>query len=508
VTGPGDDLPGEWGEVLGDLAERRAAARAMGGDERLARHRKAGKLDARARVAELLDPGSFRELGTLVGDVPADAIVAGSGAIDGRPVTVGAEDFTTVAGTIAGGSNAKRLRIAELAQQERVPLIMLLEGAGFRPTDRAHGRSMTDLIMQARCSGRVPVVTGVLGASAGHGALIAPMSDFTVMTQQASIFTAGPPVVRESIGEDVDKLTLGGPSVAVASGLIQNVAADDLAALDQIRTYLSYLPASAWSYPPPVDPAADRESSADQGPRPVPELLSIVPRNNRRTYDMREVVDVLVDGGEWFEIQPGFGTAMICALAHLGGQPVAVVANQPEVMAGAIDADAADKAARLIMVADSFHLPIVFLADNPGMLPGTTSERSGVLRSGARMFAAQTQATVPKLHVTLRKAYGFGSMVMSMIGYDRQTATFAFPGATLGAMGAQASGNAMKADDDVRSALRDAELQASYRSASHLGFDELIDPRETRDALLAALNLALSRRQAAPEPKARIGIPP
>jgi acetyl-CoA carboxylase carboxyltransferase component len=484
VTGGGrDDLPGEWGEVLGDLAERRAAARAMGGDERLARHRKAGKLDARARVAELLDPGSFRELGTLVGEVPADAIVAGSGTIDGRPVMVGAEDFTTVAGTIAGGSNAKRLRIAELAQQERVPLIMLLEGAGFRPTERAQGRSMTDLLMQARCSGRVPVVTAVLGASAGHGALIAPMSDFTVMTEQASIFTAGPPVVRESIGEDVDKLTLGGPSVAVPSGLIHNVAADDLTALDQVRTYLSYLPSSAWSYPPPAEPEDASDPLADQGPRPVPELLSIVPRNNRRTYDMREVVDVLVDGGRWFEIQPGFGTAMICGLAHLGGQPVAVVANQPEVMAGAIDADAADKASRLVMVAD-------------------------VLRSGARMFAAQTQATVPKLHVTLRKAYGFGSMVMSMIGYDRQTATYAFPGATLGAMGAGASSEAMKADEDVRSALRNAELQASYRSASTLGFDELIDPRETRDALLAGLHLALSRRQAAPEPKARIGIPP
>jgi methylmalonyl-CoA decarboxylase subunit alpha len=514
VTGgepPGEELPGEWGEVLGDLAERRAAARAMGGDERLARHRKAGKLDARARVAELLDPGSFRELGTLVGDVPADAIVAGSGTIDGRPVAVGAEDFTTVAGTIAGGSNAKRLRIAELAQQERVPLIMLLEGAGFRPTERAGGRAMTDLLMQARCSGRVPVITAVLGASAGHGALIAPMSDFTVMTEQASIFTAGPPVVRESIGEDVDKLTLGGPSVAVPSGLIHNVAPDDPAALDQVRTYLSYLPSSAWSYPPPAEPEdgeAGEDGAEDRGPRSVPELLSIVPRNNRRTYDMREVVDVLVDGGRWFEIQPGFGTAMICALAHLGGQPVAVVANQPEVMAGAIDADAADKAARLIMVADSFHLPIVFLADNPGMLPGTVSERAGVLRSGARMFAAQTQATVPKLHVTLRKAYGFGSMVMAMIGYDRQTATYAFPGATLGAMGAGASSEAMKADDDVRSALRNAELQASYRSASHLGFDELIDPRETRDALLAGLHLALSRRQAAPEPKARIGIPP
>lgn len=499
-----EDLPGEWAAVLADLAEQRARARAMGGDERLERHRAAGKLDARARVDELLDPGSFRELGTLVGDVPADAVVAGSGTVDGRPVMVGAEDFTVVAGTIAPGSNAKRLRIAELAQQERVPLVMLLEGAGFRPTEHGQGRAMTDLLMQARCSGRVPLVTAVLGASAGHGALIAPLSDFTVMTEQAAIFTAGPPVVRESIGEEVDKLALGGPSVAVPSGVIHNVAGDDRAALDQVRAYLSYLPSSAWSYPPAAPPAP----GGDHGPRPVPELLSIVPRNNRRTYDMREVLDVLVDGGRWFEVQPGFGTAVICALAHLGGHPVAVVANQPQVMAGAVDAAAADKAAHAILVADSFHLPLVFLADNPGMLPGTASERAGVLRSGARMFAAQTQATVPKLHLTLRKAYGFGSMVMAMVAYDRQTATFAFPGATLGAMGAQASGEAMGADEAERTALRDAELQASYRSAGRLGFDELIDPRESRDALLGALELALARRQAPPEPKARYGIPP
>jgi acetyl-CoA carboxylase carboxyltransferase component len=500
--GEPDDSAEDWEAVLADLAERRAAARAMGGTERLERHRAAGKLDARARVAELLDAGSFREIGTLVGDVPSDALVAGAGTVEGRPVMVGAEDFTVVAGTIAAGSNAKRLRIAELAQQERVPLVMVLEGAGYRPTERSQGRAMTDLLMQARCSGRVPLVTAVLGASAGHGALVAPLSDFTVMTEKASIFTAGPPVVRESIGEEVGKLELGGPGVAVPSGLVHNVAPDDPAALDQVRTYLSFLPSSAWSYPPPAPP------DGDQGPRRVPELLSIVPRNNRRTYDMREVLDVLVDEGRWFEIQPGFGTAMICALAHLGGHPVLVVANQPEVMAGAIDADAADKAAHAILVADSFHLPLVFLSDNPGMLPGTTSERAGVLRSGARMFAAQTQATVPKLHLTLRKAYGFGSMVMSMVAYDHQTATFAFPGATLGAMGARASGEAMRADEAQRSALRGAELQASYSAAGRLGFDELIDPRETRDVLLGALGLALSRRQATPTPKARYGIPP
>jgi acetyl-CoA carboxylase carboxyltransferase component len=473
----------------------------MGGHDRLARHHAAGKLDARARVDYLVDDGSFRELGTLVGEVPADAFVAGAGTIDGRPVMLGAEDFTVVAGTIATGSNAKRHRLAELALQERVPLIMLLEGAGFRPTEQGGGRAPTDLLMQAQCSGRVPIVSAILGPSAGHGALIVPMSDFTVMSEHGAVFTAGPPVVKESIGEEVTKEELGGPGVAVSSGLVHNVAADDPAALDQIRRYLSYFPPSAWSYPP-------RAEGADQGPRQVDELLSIIPRDNRQIYDARDVIDVLVDDGHWFEIQPGFGPAIICALAHLGGEPVAVVANQPRVLAGSVDADAADKAAHFMMVADSFHLPLIFLADNPGMLPGTRSERQGVLRSGARMFAAQTQATTPKLHVTLRKAYGFGSMVMALVGFDHQSATFAFPGATLGAMGARASSRAMSSDAAEADMLRRAELDASYRSASRLGFDELIDPRETRTVLLGALARALWRRQAPAQPVSRTAITP
>lgn len=496
-----DDVPEGWRPTLDDLAERRDAARAMGGEERLARHRKSGKLDARARIDSLLDPESFTELGTLVGSVPADAFVAGAGRIDGRPVMVGAEDFTVLGGTIAGGNNAKRYRIAELALQRRVPLVMLLEGAGHRPDDRSQGRHPTDLGIQARCSGRVPLVTAVMGPSAGHGALVAPMSDFCVMTEHGAIFTAGPPVVKESTGEDVDKEELGGPDVALASGLVHNLATDDADAVAQIRTYLSYFPTSAWSYP-------QRSNGDDREPRVVDELLQIVPRDNRKTYDIRAVIDSIVDGGRWFEVQPRFGRAIVCALGRLGGEPVAIVANQPKVQAGSIDAPAADKAAHFIMVADSFHVPLVFLADNPGMLPGTRSERAGVLRSGARMFAAQTQATVPKLHLTLRKAYGFGSMVMAMVAFENQAATFAYPGATLGAMGASASSRAMRADADAEQALRRAELDASYRSAQGLGFDELIDPRETRNALLDALRHAVSQRQRAPEPVARVGITP
>src|SRR6476646_7284174 len=493
----------DWTDTLDELSRRRRHAHAMGGPERLDKHHGKGKLDARARLEHLLDKGSFREFGTLVGgDIAADGIVAGSGLINGSPVMVGAEDFTTLAGSIGPGGNAKRYRLAELALRDRIPLVMLLEGAGFRPSGEHYGRTPTDLLSQAQCSGKVPMVGGLLGPSAGHGALVAPVCDWTIMSKQGAIFTAGPPVVKESTGEEISKEDLGGPSVALASGVIHNLAEDDEAVLDDIRRYLSYFPPSAWSYPSPS--AADKTCQ----PRPTPELLDIVPRGNRCVYDMRAVLDVVFDRPDWFEVQPMFGPAIICALAHLGGHPVAVVANQPNVLAGSIDADAADKAAHFIMVADSFHLPIVFLADNPGMLPGSLSERTGVLRSGARMFAAQTAATTLKLHVTLRKAYGFGSMVMSLLGFDNQGATYAYPGATMGAMSAAALSRATHAEEDMSAKLRDAELQASYRSAEHLGFDELIDPRETRDALLAGLERGLYSRQAAAEPVSRTVILP
>jgi acetyl-CoA carboxylase carboxyltransferase component len=495
--------PPDWQETLEDLDRRRQHAWGMGGPERLDKHRGKGKLDARARIERLLDPGTFREIGTLVGgDIAADGLVVGSGSINGSPVMLGSEDFTTMAGSIGPGGNSKRYRIAELALRDKIPLVMLLEGAGFRPGGGHYGRTPTDLLSQAQCSGRVPTVAAVLGPSAGHGALVAPVCDFRIMSRQGAIFTAGPPVVKESTGEEISKEDLGGPVTALPSGVIHNVAEDDEAVLDDVRRYLSYFPSSAWSYPPSLP---GDETTA---PRPTPELLDIVSRDNRRVYDMRAVLDVVFDRPDWFEVQPQYGKAIICALAHLGGHPVAVVANQPNVLAGSIDADAADKAAHFIMVADSFHLPIVFLADNPGMLPGSRSERSGVLRAGARMFAAQTAATTVKLHVTLRKAYGFGSMVMSLLGFDHQSATFAYPGATMGAMSAAALGRATHAGEDITAKLRDAELQASYRSAEHLGFDELIDPRETRDALLGSLLRGLSSRQAAAEPVSRTVILP
>lgn len=503
---PADGTPmasQDWKETIEDLDRRRDRARAMGGPERVAKHHAKGKLDVRARIHHLLDRGTFRELGSLVGgEIAADGIVIGSGLINGTPVMVGAEDFTTLAGSIGPGGNAKRYRIAELALRDKIPLVMLLEGAGFRPTGGHYGRTPTDLLAQAKCSGHVPTVAAILGPSAGHGALVAPVSDFRIMSSQGAIFTAGPPVVKESTGEDISKEDLGGPDVALPSGVVHNLGETDEAVLEDIRRYLSYFPPSAWAYP------AQLPLDDDTEPRPTPELLDIVSRDNRTVYDMRAVLDVVFDRPDWFEVQPEYGTAVVCALAHLGGHPVAVVANQPLVLAGSIDAESADKAAHFIIVADSFHLPIVFLADNPGMLPGSQSERAGVLRAGARMFAAQTAATTLKLHVTLRKAYGFGSMVMSLLGFDDQVATFAYPGATMGAMSAAALSRASHAEEDLSAKLRQAELEASFRSAENLGFDELISPVETRDALLVALQRGVYSRQAAAEPVRRTVIMP
>ena len=493
----------EWDDTLADLEARRDAARAMGGDEKLAKRRAQGRLDARQRIDGLLDPGSFTEIGELAGAAPADALICGGGCIDGRQVAIGAEDFTTLGGSIGPAASRKRWRIADIARRERIPLVMLLEGAGHRPPMPGDpgGGGPGDLQAQGRLSGLVPMVCGVMGSSAGHGAITAPLCDFSVMTPDAAIFTAGPPVVEAALGEKVTKEALGGPGVAIASGVVHNVAADDRAALTDIATYLSFFGSSAWERPPWVD-------TGDTDRRSLDGLLDIVPRDANAAYDMRLAVSLLVDGGGFFQVQPDFGPSIICALARVGGDAVGIVANQPAVMAGSIDADAADKAAHFISVCDSFHLPLVFLADNPGVLAGQASEAAGILRAGARMFAAQTRATTTKVHVTFRKAYGFGSSVMAMNPYDEQTISVGFPGATLGAMGSAGASNAVGADEATSAELRAAENESSYRSANGLSFDDLIDPRELRNTVLAALAVSGGRRSAPAQPVARFGLTP
>lgn len=492
-----------WDPTLADLDRRRQRARSMGGPEKLARRRRQGRLDARGRIDALLDPDSFSEIGSLAGPVPADALVAGVGRVAGRPVAVAAEDFTTLGGSIGPAASRKRWRIADIAGRERIPMIMLLEGAGHRPPVPGDpgGGGPGDLQAQGRLSGYVPMVCGIMGPSAGHGAITAPLCDFSLMTPDAAIFTAGPPVVRASLGEEVSSAELGGPSVAIGSGVIHNMASDDAALLADIASYLSYFGSSAWEHPPFVD-------SGDTDRRRVPEITDLVPRDGSIGYDVLPVIGSLVDSAAFFRIQPDFGPSIVCALARVGGHAVGVVANQPSVLAGAIDVDAAEKAAHFIGVCDSFHLPLVFLTDNPGVLAGSASERAGVLRAGARMYAAQTRADTVKIQLTMRKAFGFGSCVMAMNPYDRQTLSFAFPGATMGAMGAAGWGEALGADDETMARLAEAELESTYRSASNLSFDEIIDPADSRDAILAALDLSVRRRALPAEPKARVGVMP
>ena len=507
-----NDDRGDWGPLLDDLEARQRDARTMGGPERVGRQHEKGKLTARERVEQLFDAGTFVELGALVGTsprpgvetIPADGFVAGMGRIDGRAALAGCEDFTVLGGSIGAAATDKRVRLCQIASQERIPLVFMLDGAGHRLTNRHSGRKPNDLQTLASLSGLVPIVTLVLGPAAGHSALCGPLADFSVMSEQASMFTAGPPLVKAATGEDVTKEALGGPQIHVElSGVAHNVAADDTAALALCRRYLSYFPSNAWSAPPRT--ATD---AGDEGFRRLDDLLTLIPADDRKPYSMRAVIDRFVDAGSGLEIQPAYGRSIVTTLARLSGRSVAIVANDPGVRAGALDTAAAEKAAHFLDVADAFHLPVVFLADNPGVLAGTKAEREGALRAAARMFAAQHRLSVPKLHVTLRKAFGFGSSVMAMNPYDDQTILYAFPGVTLGAMPAESGGRAAKLDDATQAEVTSTQTGGPWPQAHGMGYDDVIDPRDLRDALLRALLLLEARDDRHYEPVARVGISP
>ncbi len=500
-----------WKPRIEALEARRTTARAMGGREKLEKRAALGELSARARIDALLDEGSFRELGTLVGGAtapgepatPADAFPAGFGRIDGRPVLVGAEDATVMGGSIGLGGADKRYRLTQLARQERLPLVFILHGAGHRMTNalKGHGRTPNDLQGLVDLAGIVPTVCVVLGASAGHSALAAPLMDFAVMSENAAVFAAGPPLVIAATGEQVTKEELGGPDVSVRQGgVVHNVAKSDVAALEQARRYLSFFPSNAWQAPP--------RTEASDGERLLDDILDIVPEDLRKPYKMKHVLERLVDRESLFIVQPKHGRALLTAFGRLAGRSVAIVANDPGFKAGTLDAEAAEKGARFIEVAGAFHLPIVFLADNPGVMAGLAAERSGALRAAARMFAAQHRLDGPKLHVTLRKAFGFGSSVMAMNPFDGQTLSLAFPNASMGAMPAKGGGAASKASEAEQAALDAREVDGPWGIADSMAFDEIIDPRELRNALLTGLELSEARAEGPFSPVGRRGALP
>lgn len=505
-------IPEDWQPLLEEFRSRLATARAMGGEARLAKLAAAGRLNAREQLAALCDEGSFLEIGTLAGGLehgsipaaPADALVAGLARIDGRPVVVGAEDFSVQGGSIGFATHAKRLRLARIALQERVPLVMLLDGAGERASNALarHPYAPNDMQELARLSGQVPTIAVVTGSSAGHGAITALLSDLVIMLEKATLFAAGPALVAAATGEVVSKESLGGARLhAARSGVAHNVVADEQEAFALIRSWLALLPSNAWQWP-------QARTEGDCGERRLDGLLKLVPRDGHKPYDMRAVLRLLLDEGEMLEVQPLFGRSLLAVLGRLGGESVAVVANQPTFLAGSIDRDAADKAARFLQIADAFNLPVIFLADNPGILSGSKAEAAGTLRAAARMFMAQSRLRVPKLHVTLRKAYGFGSSIMAMNPFDGQTLSLAFPGISLGGLPASGGAQAAGMDAETSRRMREAQSSGAWSAGDTLAYDEIIDPRDLRNALLAGLRTALARRSQPPSPASHGGIWP
>jgi acetyl-CoA carboxylase carboxyltransferase component len=482
-----------WDDLLDALKERTDVATAMGGPERLARQAAKGRLNARERVARLCDKGTFAEVGALGGaahpaggePVPADALVGGVARVDGRPVVVIAEDFTVQGGSIGHVNAAKRLRLAMLSQQERIPLLVMLDGAGERASNtfERYPYSPNDLQVVADLQGQVPVVTMVLGVSAGHGALTGVFADLIIMTENASLFAAGPPVVRASLGIQVTPQELGdGRLHTTESGVAHNLAADEDDAFSMARRFLSHLPQHAGAVPP------EAPAGSDTGARLLDDILDLIPANHQRPYNVRPVLEQLVDAGSLLEVQPLWGQAIVTAFARIGGQSALIVANQPAVNAGAITAEAADKAAHFLRVAGSFGLPVVFLTDTPGVMPGPEAERAGTLGAAGRMYTAKRAIRATIAHVTLRKAFGFGGSLMGMNPFDHQTVTLAFPGISLGGLPAPGGAAASKASE--AEAERMGELQSStWVAADNLGYDRVIDPRDLRNELIQVLRI-------------------
>lgn len=505
-----------WGPLLADLERRQEIAVSMGGEEKLEKRASNGLLNARERIKGLLDPGSFVELGALVGGLtgpdekptPADGTVAGAGRIDGRPVLVAADDFTVLGGSIGVGAASKRYRLCQLAKQERIPLVMMIEGAGHRMTNslKPHRPAPNDLQGLAELSGLVPTVCLIMGAAAGHSALTAPLMNFVIMLKSASLFSAGPPLVEAAIGQKVDKHTLGGPQIHIyQSGVAHNVADTEEEAFLQARRYLSYFPLNAWSKPPHK---INGKTNGDIGERSLDEILKIIPPDPRLSYSMHKVLELVVDSGTLFEVQPYYGSSIITALAFLGGRSVALVANNSAVKSGTIDSAAAQKAASFLEVAGAFHLPIVFLADNPGVMAGAQAEKDGILRAAARMFAAQHRITAPKVSVTIRKAFGFGSSIMAMNSFDGQTINLAFPGVTMAAMPAKSGGGAAGLSAETQAQVNASQTGGPYMPASTMIFDDVIDPRQLRNAILKAFRMTEGRQDQPREPVRHHGILP
>jgi acetyl-CoA carboxylase carboxyltransferase component len=478
-----------------------------------------GKLFARERIALLADEGSFTEDGVyanaLADGLPADAVVTGTAAVGGRPVAVMANDSTVKAGSWGARTVEKIIRIIEKAYDAAIPMIYLVDSAGARITDQVEmfpGRRGAGRIFhaQVRASGSIPQVCALFGPSAAGGAYIPAFCDFTAMVDgNASMYLGSARMVEMVVGEKTTLEEMGGARLhCTVSGSGHFLAQTEREALDAVRAYLSYLPQN-WEQPPPAAPARE--------PKPV-DLRALVPANERRAFDMRRFVRGIVDEDSFFEIHALWAREVVCGFARLAGQVVGVVANNPMHKGGVLFVDSADKAARFIQTCDAFGVPLLFLADVPGFMVGTAVERQGIIRHGARMIAVMSEATVPKICVVVRKAYGAGLYAMAGPGFEPD-ATLALPTAKIAVMGAEAAVNAVYAGklaqiaDDAERAAETERLRGEYerdidilRLASELVVDDVVEPEDLRAELERRLAVARGRRRAAP--RRRHGISP
>jgi acetyl-CoA carboxylase carboxyltransferase component len=447
-----------------------------------------------AQLRELCDPGSFRSLRSGVSSprlgeraAPGDGVVSGAGEIGGRPVFCYAQDPSFLGGSLGEVHADTIVRLLRMAGDAGAPVVGFVRSGGARLQEGHSALAGYGRIFRAsvELSRRVPQISILDGVSAGGGAYSPALTDFVVMTAAARMFLTGPQVVREALGEEIDMEALGGPRVHSRNGVCQLVAADSAAAIESVRSLLGLLPASIGSPPSPAPPVAP--AGADPG--------TVVPANPRKVYDVRDVVAALFDAGSLLELSPRWAPNMVTAFARLDGRPVAILANQPRSLGGVIDAAAAEKAALFVASCDRFRLPLVVLVDTPGFMPGRRQEELGVIRHGAALLHAFAAASIPKLTVVLRKAFGGAAITMNSkdLGADL---VFSWSGAQIGIMAArQAVGivhrRALAEDggpsrDQLADAYAGEHLTASAAAAS--GFvDEVIEPAATRDRLAWAL---------------------
>ncbi len=500
-----------------------------GGTRYLPKLREQNKLTVRERLGLLLDPGSFVEDGlfanVLAGDLPADGVVTGLGAIGGRPVAIMANDPTVKAGSWGARTVEKIIRIQEEAGRLRVPLFYLVDSAGARITDQIDmfpGRRHAGRIFfnEVRLSGRVPQICLLFGPSAAGGAYIPAFCDLVIMVEgNASMYLGSPRMVEVVVGEKVSLEELGGARMhCTESGCGDVLVADDEAAIAAAKRYFAYMPLNHAERAPLAEGRPPAEGS-----KPIGEQ---VPEAPNRGYDMRKVIEALVDGGStgspdqtssWFEVKKLFAKELLTGFARLDGMPVGILANQPMQKGGVLFNDSADKAARFIWLCDAFNIPLLFLADVPGFMIGTDVERRGIIRHGAKMITAVSETTVPKISVIVRKAYGAGLYAMSGPAFDPDC-TIALPSAQIAVMGPEPAVNAVfynklaELPEEERAAMRQ-QLEDEYREdvdlyklAGNLVVDDVVEPERLREELIRRFRLYASRHE--PPLDRKHGVPP